>query len=161
MKRTMAAVPLVAAAALSLMGGPTAQAEPPALVITTVQDAVGHLPHTGPTGTFQSIGLPGCLTGTYADSLVRFSKNGTHAVVDETYTCRGGVTFTARLAVRIAATASDGTQSTQAEWRIVSSTTRLAGSGDAWGRFSGCSPIGAVFAECTGPAFGVLVGKIR
>ncbi|MGI8868925.1 MAG: hypothetical protein ACR2F6_08770 [Mycobacteriales bacterium] len=149
----------MAGATLSLASGTTAQAAPPPLVITTVQDAV-HPPHTPPTGTFEATGLTGCPSGTYADSLVYFTPNGTRVVVDETYTCLDGATFTARVALHIAPTAPDGTQTAEGTWRIVSSDTGLAGSGNLSGLATGCSPVGAVFAECTG-ASSLVVGKVK
>jgi hypothetical protein len=129
------------------------------LVVTTTQDGF-HPPHTPPTGTFTAIGLPGCQSGTYADSLVYFTPSGTRVVVDEHYTCLGGATFTARIALHVAEAAPDGTQAVDGTWRIVSSDTGLAGSGDSTGIGTGCAPIGAVFAECSGGS-GLVVGHLK
>ena len=159
MRSTTATLAIVVGATLSLTGVTTAQAAQPTFVITAVQDAV-HPPHTPPTGTFEAVGLAGCPSGTYADSLVRFSPPGTRVVVDETYSCVGGATFTARMALHIAATGPDGTQAAEGTWRIVASDTGLGGSGDLSGLSTGCSPIGAVFAECTGST-GRIVGKVK
>jgi hypothetical protein len=159
MRRTTAALAAVACATLSLTGGTAAHSAPPPLVVTTVQDAL-HPAHTPPTGTFAATGLAGCPSGTYADSLVYFTPPGTRVVVDETYSCLGGATFTARMALHIAPTAPDGTQPAEGTWRIVSSDTGLAGSGDLTGLATGCAPIGAVFAECTGST-GLIVGKVK
>jgi hypothetical protein len=159
MRRTAASLAAGVCAALSLTGGTAAYGAPPPLIITSVQDAL-HPAHTPPTGTFTATGLAGCPSGTYADSLVYFTPPGTRVVVDETYTCLGGATFTARMALHIAPTASDGTQAAEGTWRIVSSDTGLAGSGDVTGLFTGCSPIGAVFAECTGST-GLIVGHVK
>lgn len=159
MKRTSAALTLMASVGVGLLGWAPADGASPALVITTVQDAV-HPPHTPPTGTFTAIGVPGCPAGTYADSLVYFTPNGTRVVVDETYTCVGGATFTARMALHIAPTAPDQTQAADGTWRIVASDSGVAGSGQLTGLGTGCSPVGAVFAECTG-ATGLIVGKAK
>ena len=161
MNRTTAALTLAGAATLGLMGSAgTAQAAPPPLVVTTVADPGPRPPHTPPTGTFQATGLAGCPSGTYADSLVYFTPRGTRAVVDETYSCQGGPTFTARLALHIAATAPDGTQAVDGTWRIVASDSGLAGSGDLTGQGTGCLPVGAVFAECSGMS-GLVVGNVK
>ena len=160
MRWTTAALALVVGATLSLMGIAPAQGAQPTFVMSTVQDAV-HPPHTPPTGTFEAVGLAGCSSGTYADSLVYFTPPGTRVVVDETYSCVGGATFTARLALHIAATAPDGTQAAEGTWRIVASDTGLAGSGGLSGLGTGCSPIGAVFADCTGSSTGRIVGKVK
>jgi hypothetical protein len=159
LRSTTAILALVVGATLSLTGVTAAQGAQPTFVITTVQDAV-HPPHTPPTGTFQGVGLVGCTSGTYADSLVFFTPPGTRVVVDETYSCAGGASFTARMALHIAATAPDGTQTAEGTWRIVASDTGLAGSGDLSGLATGCSPIGAVFADCTGST-GRIVGNAR
>src|SRR6478735_5941990 len=128
MRPTTAVLALVAGATLSLAGGPSAQGAQPPLVITTVQDAL-HPAHTPPTGTFTATGLAGCPSGTYADSLVYFTPNGTRVVVEETYSCLGGATFTARLALHIDATALDHTQAADGSWRIIASDSGLAGTG--------------------------------
>jgi len=159
MRPTTAVLALVAGATLSLAGGPSAQGAQPPLVITTVQDAL-HPAHTPPTGTFTATGLAGCPSGTYADSLVYFTPNGTRVVVNETYSCLGGATFTARMALHIAATAPDHTQAVEGTWRIVASDSGLAGSGDLSGLATGCSPVGAVFADCTGGS-GLIVGMVK
>jgi hypothetical protein len=159
MKRTLAALTLVASVTVGLTGGPAAYGAPPHFVVTSVQNAV-HPPHTPPTGTFEATGLTGCPSGTYADSLVYFTPKGTRVVVDETYSCLGGVTFTARLALHIAAAAPDHTQAAEGTWRIVASDTGLAGSGQVSGLSTGCSPVGAVFAECAG-ATSLIVGNVR
>jgi hypothetical protein len=159
MRSRTATLALVIGAALSLTGLTPAQGAQPTFVIATVQDAV-HPPHTPPTGTFEAAGLAGCYSGTYADSLVYFTPPGTRVVVDETYSCGSGATFTARMALHVAATAPDGTQAVEGTWRIVASDTGLAGSGDLSGLATGCSPIGAVFADCTG-ASGRIVGSVK
>jgi hypothetical protein len=159
LRSTTAILALVVAATLSLTGVTTAQSAQATFVITTVQDAV-HPPHTPPTGTFEAVGLAGCPSGTYADSMVYFTPPGTRVVVDETYSCVGGATFTARMALHIAPTAPDGTQVAEGTWRIVASDTGLAGSGDLSGLATGCSPIGAVFAECTAST-GRVVGMVK
>lgn len=150
---------LALGAALAMSGGTAADAASPMFVISTVQDAV-HPPHTPPTGTFTATGLADCPAGTYADSLVSFTPDGARVVVDETYSCTGGVTFTARMALHIAPTAPDNTQAAWGTWRMLHSDSGLAGSGQLSGLGTGCSPIGAVFAECTG-ASGQIVGKVR
>jgi hypothetical protein len=159
LRSTTATLALVVGAILSLAGIAPAQGAQPTFVISAVQDGV-HPPHTPPTGTFQAVGLAGCPSGTYADSLVYFTPPGTRVVVDETYSCVGGATFTARMALHIAATAPDGTQTAEGTWRIVASDTGLAGSGDLSGLATGCSPIGAVFAECAGST-GRIVGQVK
>lgn len=161
MNRSTAALTLVATATLGVIGGgPTADAAPPPLVISTVADNGPRPPHTPPTGTFQATGLAGCPSGTYTDSLVSFTPPGTRVVVDETYTCPGGAIFTARLALHVAVTAPDGTQAVDGMWRIVASDSGLAGSADLTGQNTGCSPVGAVFAECTGGS-GLIVGNVK
>jgi hypothetical protein len=64
------------------------------------------------------------------------------------------------MALHIAATAPDGTQMGDGTWRIVASDSGLAGSGDLSGLSTGCSPIGAVFADCTGST-GRIVGNVK
>jgi hypothetical protein len=159
LRSTPATLALLVGATLSLTGVAAAQGAQPTFVVTTVQDAV-HPPHTPPTGTFEAVGLAGCPSGTYADSLVYFTPPGTRVVVDETYSCVGGATFTARMALHIAATAPDGTQAAEGSWRIVASDTGLAGSGDLSGLSTGCSPIGAVFADCIAST-GRIVGNVK
>jgi hypothetical protein len=159
LRSTPATLALLVGATLSHTGVAAAQAAQPTFVVTTVQDA-GHPPHTPPTGTFEAVGLAGCPSGTYADSLVYFTPPGTRVVVDETYSCVGGATFTARMALHIAATAPDGTQAAEGSWRIVASDTGLAGSGDLSGLSTGCSPIGAVFADCIAST-GRIVGNVK
>ena len=159
MRWTTPALALMVGATMSLTGATAAHGAQPTFVVTTVQDAV-HPPHTPPTGTFEAVGLAGCASGTYADSLVYFTPPGTRVVVDETYSCLGGATFTARMALHIDATAPDGTQAATGTWRIVASDTGLAGSGDVSGLFTGCSPVGAVFAECTGST-GRILGNVK
>ena len=160
MRSTTAALALVVGATVSLMGTVPAHGAQPTFVINTVQDAV-HPPHTPPTGTFEAAGLPGCSSGTYADSLVYFTPPGTRVVVDETYSCVGGATFTARMALHVDPIAPDGTQAVAGTWRIVTSDTGLAGSGDASGLATGCSPVGGVFGECTGSSTGRIAGNVR
>jgi hypothetical protein len=159
LRSTTATLALLVGATLSLTGLTPAHAAPPTFVISTVQDAV-HPPHTPPTGTFEAVGLAGCPSGTYADSLVYFTPLGTRVVVNETYSCVGGATFTARMALHIGATGPDGTQAAEGTWRIVASDTGLAGSGDLSGLATGCSPIGAVFADCTGST-GRILGNVK
>ena len=159
MKRTRVGLALATSVTLSLASSPAAQGAPAPLFMTTVQDAV-HPPHTPPTGTFVATGIPGCPSGTYADSLVYFTPNGTRVVVDETYSCLGGGMFTARVALHIAPTAPDGSQLAEGTWRIVAANTGLAASGVLTGVATGCSPIGAVFAECTG-ATGLVAGNVK
>ncbi|MDQ6873626.1 MAG: hypothetical protein M3042_00980 [Actinomycetota bacterium] len=150
---------LMAGATLSLAPNMPADAAPPPLILSTTQDAF-HPPHTPPTGTFTATGLAGCPSGTYADTLVYFTPPGTRVVVDEHYTCLGGATFTARLALHIAEVAPDGTQAVEGTWRIVTSDTGLAGSGNITGTATGCAPVGAVFADCTGGS-GLVVGQLK
>ncbi len=159
MIRTSAALTLAVGVSIGLLAGPDADAALPPLVVTTVQDAV-HPPHTAPTGTFEATGLAGCPSGTYADSLVYFTPNGTRVVVEETYSCLGGATFTARLALHIDATAPDHTQAADGSWRIIASDSGLAGTGHLSGLSTGCSPVGAVFADCTA-ASGLVVGHVK
>jgi hypothetical protein len=92
--------------------------------------------------------------------LVYFTPNGTRVVVDETYACQGGATFTARVALHITPTAPDGVQLAEGTWRIVGSDIDLAASGQVTGVLTGCSPVGAVFAECTG-ATGLVTAKVK
>ena len=159
MKRISAVLTLTASVTFGLMGAGAADAAPSPVVLATVQDGA-HPPHTPPTGTFRAIGLDGCPSGSYVDSLVSFSPDGTRVVVDEIYSCIGGAAFTARLALHIAVTAADHTQGVRGTWRIIASDNGLAGSGALTGRSTGCSPVGAVFAECTGGS-GLIFGEIR
>jgi hypothetical protein len=108
--------------------------------------------HQPPTGTFTATGLPGCASGTTADQLVWFSPSGARLVVDRTYTCSEGGSFTVRLGLHLGVVDASGTQASDATWRIVSTVgalTGLQGSGSAVGVGTGCSPVGVVFAECT------------
>jgi hypothetical protein len=142
-----------------LTGAGGAQAAPPTFTISTIENL--HLvPHTPPTGTFTATGLPGCVSGTYADSLVYFVPPGTRLVVDETYACAGGGTFTARTALHVAVTAPDGTQAVEGTWRIIWSDTGLAGSGGVTAEATGCSPTGVVFSDCTGST-GQVVANLK
>lgn len=160
MRRMAAATILMTGAAVGLAPNAAAYAALPSFVVTTTQDAV-HPEHTPPTGTFTASGLPGCSGGTYADSLVYFTPQGNRVVVDEHYTCLEGGTFTARLALHTSVIAPDGTQSVDGTWRVVASNNGIAGSGDATGLATGCSPVGAIFGVCTGPAGGRIVGIVK
>jgi hypothetical protein len=142
---------IVVVACASVIAG-TGTADPGSTV--TIHEATtfttGHQP---PTGTFTATGLPGCASGTSGDHLVRFSPSGPRLVVDRTYTCTGGSSFTVRLGLHLGVVDASGTQLSDATWRIVSTTgalTGLQGSGSAVGVGTGCAPVGEVFAECTG-----------
>jgi hypothetical protein len=109
--------------------------------------------HQPPTGTFTASGLPGCTSGTTADQLVWFSPSGARLVVDRTYTCTEGGSFTVRLGLHLSAVDASGEQQADSTWRIISTDgalTGLQGTGSGVGVGTGCGPIGAIFAECTG-----------
>jgi hypothetical protein len=153
MKRaTQAAVVLIVAVALASILTGVGSADPGSTAtIHEVSTFIGN--HQPPTGTFTATGLPACATGTSADQLVWFSPSGARLVVDRTYTCTDGGSFTVRLGLHLGVVDASGTQASDATWRIVSTAdalTGLQGSGSAVGVGTGCSPVGAVFAECTG-----------
>jgi hypothetical protein len=123
-------------------------------VTATIQEVtVSNGPHQPPTGTFTASGLPGCTSGTLADQLVWFSPSGARLVVDRTYTCSEGGSFTARLGLHLSTVDASGDQPTDGTWRIISTAgalTGLQGTGSGIGVGTGCAPIGAIFAECAG-----------
>ena len=149
--RQAAAALIVAVALASVLAG-IGSADPGSTVtIQEVSTFAGS--HQPPTGTFTAAGLPGCASGTSGDQLVWFSPSGARLVVDRTYTCAEGGSFTVRLGLHLGVVDASGTQASDATWRIVSTAgalTGLQGSGSAVGIGTGCSPIGVVFAECTG-----------
>jgi hypothetical protein len=109
--------------------------------------------HQPPTGTFMATGLPGCTSGTSADQLVSFSPSGARLVLDRTYTCSEGGSFTVRLGVHLSPVDASGEQASDSTWRIISTDgalTGLQGTGSGVGVGTGCAPIGAIFAECAG-----------
>jgi hypothetical protein len=118
----------------------------------TIQEAtVFNNPHQPPAGTFTASGLPGCDSGTTADQLVSFSPSGARLVLDRTYTCSGGGSFVARVALHVATVDASGEQFADGTWRIVSTDgalTGLQGTGSTSGTSTGCAPIGVIFAEC-------------
>jgi hypothetical protein len=74
-------------------------------------------------------------------------------VVDRTYTCTEGGSFTVRLGLHLSAVDASGEQQADSTWRIISTDgalTGLQGTGSGVGVGTGCGPIGAIFAECTG-----------
>jgi hypothetical protein len=153
MKRArQAVVALIVAGALaaSLAGAGSAD---PGSTVTIHEVSTFTTSHQPPTGTFTATGLPVCATGTSGDQLVWFSPSGARLVVDRTYTCTEGGPFTVRLGLHLGVVDASGTQASDATWRIVSTAgalTGLQGSGTAVGVGTGCSPVGVVFAECTG-----------
>jgi hypothetical protein len=104
--------------------------------------------HQPPSGAFTATGLDGCVSGTFSDSLIAFSPSGARVKVDRSYVCSSGATFTARVAIHLGVVASDGTQTVESTWNIVSSSAGVDGSGSGSGVNTGCSPVGIAFAEC-------------
>jgi hypothetical protein len=110
-------------------------------------------PHQPPSGTFTASGLPGCTSGTFSDQLVWFSPSGARLVVDRTYTCSEGGSFTVRLGLHLSTVDAAGEQTSDSMWRIISTDgalTGLQGTGSGSGVGTGCAPIGVIFAECAG-----------
>jgi hypothetical protein len=140
----------VGALAAILAGAATAT---PGGTATIQEVTVSNGPHQPPTGMFTATGLPGCTSGTLADQLVWFSPSGARLVVDRTYTCSEGGSFTARLGLHLSTVDVSGEQPTDSTWRIISTDgalTGLQGTGSGVGVGTGCAPIGAIFAECAG-----------
>jgi hypothetical protein len=160
MRRIAAATILLVGATVALTPNLAADAALPSFAMTTTPDAF-HPPHTPPTGTFTASGLPGCSGGTYVDSLVYFTPQGNRVVVDENYTCLEGGTFTARMALHTGVIAPDGTQAIYGAWRVVAADNGIAGSGDLASVATGCSPVGAIFGDCSGVATGHIVGMLK
>jgi hypothetical protein len=120
----------------------------------TIQEtSVFNCCHQPPTGTFTATGLPGCTSGTLADQVVSFSPSGARLVLDRTYMCSEGGSFTARLGLHLSTVDASGEQATDGTWRIISTDgalTGLQGTGSGSGEGIGCAPIGVIFAECAG-----------
>jgi hypothetical protein len=118
----------------------------------TIQEAtVFNCCHQPPTGTFSASGLPGCSSGTSADQVVSFSPSGARLVVDRTYTCTEGGSFTVRVGLHLSTVDASGEQAADSTWRIISTDGALSGlqgTGSGVGVATGCAPIGAIFAEC-------------
>jgi hypothetical protein len=146
------ALALLAVGALAGVTAATGTATPG--TTATIQEVtVSNGPHQPPTGTFIASGLPGCTSGTLADHLVWFSPSGARLVVDRTYTCTEGGSFTARLGIHLSTVDASGGQPSDGTWRIISTDGALAGlqgTGSGSGMGTGCAPIGVVFAECAG-----------
>ena len=138
----------VGALAAILAGAATAT---PGDTATIQEVTVSNGPHQPPTGTFTASGLPGCDSGTLADQLEWFSPSGARLVVDRTYTCSGGGSFTARVGLHLSTVDASGEQPTDSTWRIISTDgalTGLQGTGSGSGVATGCAPIGETFVEC-------------
>jgi hypothetical protein len=136
----------------AVLGGAAtaAAAEPTQATIQEVATFAGG--HQGPVGSFAASGIPGCATGSFTDQVVSFNPSGTRIVLDRTYVCADGDTFTARVALHLSTIDPAGTQTADGTWRIVAATGGLAalsGSGSTTGLNSGCSPVGTAFGECT------------
>jgi hypothetical protein len=72
-------------------------------------------------------------------------------VVDRTYTCSEGGSFTVRLGLHLSTVDAAGEQTSDSTWRIISTDgalTGLQGTGSGYGVATGCAPIGETFAEC-------------
>jgi hypothetical protein len=146
------ALALLAVGALAGVTAATGTATPG--TTATIQEVtVSNGPHQPPTGTFIASGLPGCTSGTLADQLVWFSPSGARLVVDRTYTCAEGGSFTARLGIHLSTVDALGEQPSDGTWRIISTDGALSGlqgTGSGSGMGIGCAPTGVIFAECAG-----------
>ena len=142
---------LAIGALTAILAGPGAAT--PGETATIQEVTVSNGPHQPPTGTFTASGLPGCTSGTLADQLVWFSPSGARLVVDRTYTCAEGGSFTVRLGLHLSTVDAAGEQTADSTWRIISTDgalTGLQGTGSGSGMGIGCAPIGVIFAECAG-----------
>jgi hypothetical protein len=106
-----------------------------------------------PVGTFKATGIPGCVSGTFADRLVTFSATGANLVVDRAYTCshRGG-TFTAKMALHLSVVDHAGKQTVRGSWTIIRSSGALHGlhaTGLESSVANGCTPVGTALAKCS------------
>jgi hypothetical protein len=150
------------AAGLAGLGGSGAAAAEPAPAVFQEYTVFGGL-HQPPAGTFLATGLPGCISGTFADQLVSFSPSGARLVLDRTYSCDAGGTLTARVALHLAPIDADGQQAADGTWRIIAAggaQAGLQGSGTAIGTNSGCTPVGSIFGACT-TATGTVTASIH
>lgn len=141
---------LLAVGALAAVLAGTGAATP-GNTATISEVTVFNNPHQPPTGTFTASGLPGCASGTFSDQLVSFNPSGARLVLDRTYTCSEGGSFTARVGLHLSTVDASGEQQADSTWRIISTDGALIGlqgTGSGSGVSTGCAPIGAIFAEC-------------
>jgi len=117
-----------------------------------LHESVAFTGGNGPVGTFNANGIPGCVSGTFADRLVTFSANGANLVVDRAYTCshRGGM-FTAKMALHLSVVNQAGKQPGRGSWTIIHAGGALHGlsaTGSERGVANGCTPVGTALAQC-------------
>lgn len=107
--------------------------------------------HQPAVGTFTATGLPACASGSFNDKLVWFSPSGARLILDRTYTCAEGGSFSVRVGLHLSVVDASGNQAVDGSWRVTSSDgalTGLQGTGSTTGLNTGCAPVGSVFAPC-------------
>jgi hypothetical protein len=146
----------IAALAGAALGAPAGAAS----TRFVLHESVAFTGGNGTVGTFKATGIPGCASGTFADTLVTFSANGANLVVDRAYTCnhrggRDGVggegTFTAKMALHLSVVDHAGKQTGRGSWTIIRSSGALHGlsaTGSERGIANGCTPVGTALAQC-------------